>query len=406
MSGIPGATQMPRSRVASTENTLDVLQLETPAFVYDEGAILDALTRLRRISSVSGCKVLFSLKAFTMVDALRLMIPALDGFAASSLFEAKLAGELLTLGKTLHLTTPGLKADELDDIAELCDYLSFNSITQWDAFRERVGERASCGVRVNPQLSYVADDRYDPCRPGSKLGIPLPLLVENLADNCDRFQQLRGIHFHTNCESSSVGPLLETVTCLVTHLGDWLGKLEWINLGGGYLYQEVDPLEPLYDAVELLSRKYDLEVFLEPGEAIVGEAGYVVSSVVDLFENDGKRIAILDTTVNHLPGVFSYQSKPQVTTATSDGEHRYLLAGSTCLAGDLFGAYEFDHPLEIGSRITFAGVGGYSLVKANMFNGVNLPNIYSLTEDRQLVLKRKYTLKDFLAKWESNEGQG
>jgi carboxynorspermidine decarboxylase len=284
---------------------IDSLTLETPAFVYDERLIAHSLAGLRKIAAESGCKILYSLKAFTMVDALCLMIPSLDGFAASSLFEAELARKLLSTNGTLHLTSPSLKVDELGKIAELCDYISFNSLTQWDTFQGRVDKQASCGVRVNPQLSYVDDDRYDPCRPNSKLGIPLSLFVDRITEVTTRFNQLRGIHFHSNCESASVEPLFETVSCLVTHLGARLEKLDWMNLGGGYLYTEVASLEPLYRAVELLVRNYDLEVFIEPGEAIVGKAGSVVSSVVDLFESDGKEIAILDSSVNHLPGVLS-----------------------------------------------------------------------------------------------------
>lgn len=384
-----------------TAFNLESLPLDTPAFVYDERLISQSLTKLREIAAESGCKILYSLKAFTMIDALRLMTPFLDGFAASSLFEVELARQLLTTTGTVHLTTPSLKSDELDKIANLCDYISFNSLTQWDELHGRVAGQVSCGVRINPQLSYVNDDRYDPCRPNSKLGIPLSLFVDAMTEVTARFNQLRGIHFHNNCESASVEPLFNTVTCVVTRLGARLEKLEWVNLGGGYLYSEVDSLEPLYRAVELLVHNYDLEIFVEPGEAVIGKAGFVISSVVDLFESEGKEIAILDSSVNHLPGVFSYQSRPIVKNATDHGQFKYILAGSTCLAGDIFGEYEFGCPLRIGSRVTFESVGGYSLVKANMFNGINLPNIYSLN-DQGLVLKRKYTLKDFLSRWESS----
>jgi len=380
---------------------IDSLPLETPAFIYDESAIARSLSKLRGIADKTGCKILYSLKAFSMVDALRLMGPSLDGFAASSLFEAELARRVVsTKSGTLHFTTPGLKSDELSRIAELCDYITFNSLTQWETFHERVDQRLSCGVRVNPQLSYIDDDRYDPCRPNSKLGIPLPLLVERITECTNQFNELRGIHFHTNCESLSLQPLFETVSSVVSQLGFALNKMDWINLGGGYLYTEAESLQPLYRAVELLVKNYSLDVFLEPGEDIVGGAGSVISSVIDLFDSGDKQIAVMDTTVNHLPGVFTYGSKPYVKSAKRDGSYTYLLAGSTCLAGDIFGEYAFDHPLNIGSRITFERVGGYSLVKANMFNGVNLPNIYSLS-DNKVILKKRYTLKDFLSRWES-----
>jgi carboxynorspermidine decarboxylase len=185
--------------------------------------------------------------------------------------------------------------------------------------------------------------------------------------------------------------LLATVEHLESQLGKVLGNLEWINPGGGYLYDEITMLEPFYQAVNLLKRKYGLDVFIEPGEAIVGNTGYIVSSVVDLFESEDTMLAILDTTVNHIPSAFDYQCQPSVLRSNQYGKYAYLLAGATCLAGDLFGKYRFDTPLEIGSKVTFEFVGGYSLVKANMFNGINLPNIYALNEQHELVLKKQYT---------------
>jgi carboxynorspermidine decarboxylase len=380
---------------------IESLQLTTPAFVYDEGSIISVLTKLKDIANASHCKVLFSLKAFAMIDALRLMVPMVDGFASSSLFEAELARDLLRDKGTIHITAPGLRPDDVHDLAELCDYISFNSLSQWNRFSEPLSDRVSCGLRVNPQLSFVTDDRYNPCRRNSKLGIPMETLVYSAADYEGRFRRLRGIHFHTNCESLSFEPLLATVKCLESRLGKMLEKLEWINMGGGYQYGEINTLEPFYEAVALLKRQYGLDVFIEPGEAIVGNAGYIVSSIVDLFESEGKTIAILDTSVNHMPSVFNYQHQPPVPTSNPTGSYVYLFAGATCLAGDLFGEYRFDTPLEIGSKVTFEFVGGYTLVKATMFNGINLPNIYAVNVRNELVLKRQYTIKDFISRWES-----
>ncbi len=382
-----------------SEIHVDQCDLETPAFVYDERSIAVALNRLQSIATKSGCKILFSLKAFTMSDALRLMIPALDGFAASSLFEAQMAAQVLTSGKTLHLTTPGLKSEEVSALAKLCDFVSFNSLSQWNSFSARMGNRVSCGLRINPQLSYVRDVRYDPCRSNSKLGVPLSQLINKLADDSSLGECLRGIHCHNNCEAHSTQPLLDTVNHICDALGKMLKGLEWVNLGGGYLFNDGCDLTPLYRAIEQLKTDYGLEVFLEPGEAIIGGAGHLVSTVIDMFDSDGKTIAILDTTINHLPGVFTYQTKPLVGGAVGEGEYKYLLAGNTCLAGDLFGEYEFRAPLTIGSRIRFDDVGGYSLVKANMFNGINLPTVYSIGQDGHVTLRKRYTLQDFLGRW-------
>lgn len=381
----------------------DFERVRTPAFVYDEGLIKRAVGGLRLMADELNCKALFSLKSFAAVDVLRLMVPELDGFAASSLFEATLAREVIGGGGTVHITTPGFRPDEIDSLAEVCDYISFNSLPQWERFRGEVQGRAQCGLRVNPQLSFVKDERYDPCRTHSRLGVPLDALVEALRGGRRDLRRVSGIHFHTNCESASLAPLLSTVRHLDHHLGDLLGNIEWLNLGGGYQYDEIDSLEPLQRAVELLARKYGLQVFIEPGEAVVGAAGYVVSSVLDLFESGGKTVAVLDTSVNHMPQVYEYQYRPDVSNATEYGAHGYILGGATCLAGDLFGEYNFDAPLEVGSKVVFEFMGAYTMVKAHMFNGVNLPDVYALDGEGELVLKKRHTYRDYVSKWEGDD---
>ena len=175
-------------------------------------------------------------------------------------------------------------------------------------------------------------------------------------------------------------------------------ELEWINLGGGYLWDETTDFGPFQEAVDLLTTTYGLRVFIEPGAGVVNSAGYLVASVIDLFKSDGKTVAVLDTTVNHLPEVFEYQYEPDVVEHADDARHEYILAGCSCLAGDLFGEYSFVEPLDIGSRLTFANVGAYSLVKAHMFNGINLPKIYVLTETGELVLVKQFTYEDFTSR--------
>lgn len=389
------------TEVPSVDNLshLNTSQIQTPAFVYDESQLFKAVKTLKHVAKQTSCKILFAIKSFASIDALNLIAPLLDGFASSSRFEATLARNILGANGTVHITTPGFRLDEIDYIAELCDYISFNSLSQWDRFRRTVGERANCGLRVNPQLSFVEDDRYNPCRKYSKLGVPLNALVNILNNGSNGLGQIDGIHFHTNCESTSLEPLLSTVQCIDSRLSRLLAGIKWVNLGGGYQYDEIESFEPFYEAVNLLQRKYGVEVFIEPGEAIVGQAGYLISTVVDLFDSEGKTIAILDTTVNHLPQVFEYQYRPDVSNSIYAGKYSYILAGATCLAGDLFGEYKFEVPLEIGSKITFEYVGAYTLVKAHMFNGINLPNIYALNNKGELLLKRQFTYQDYVSKW-------
>ena len=255
------------------------------------------------------------------------------------------------------------------------------------------------GLRVNPGLSLVEDTRYDPCRPFSKLGVPLEHLARRWQRQPELFRGVAGLLFHTNCDATSFEPLHRSVEHLVATLGDNLGELSWINLGGGYLIQEADRVDLLAESVELLRSRYGLSVFIEPGAALVRKAGYLVASVIDLFRSGDKTIAVLDTTVNHVPEVFEYQFEPDMLGHDDEGEHEYLLAGSSCLAGDVMGEYAFDRRLHVGSRVVLENVGAYSIVKAHMFNGINLPSIYSVNSSGELILRRRFTFEDFISRF-------
>ena len=370
---------------------------ETPALVYQESEIQEALRSLNEHSADVGCKVLFTLKPFVFVDALRLMVRQIDGFSVSSLFEARLAREVVGYEGIVQITTPGLRDEEITSIAEVCDYISFNSLPQWLRLRASVGG-TKLGLRINPQLSVVKDSRYNPCGRHSKLGVPLDRLTTILKGDPTYPSEISGLHIHTNCDSSDFTQLLRTVEHIDASLGDFLSRLSWINLGGGYIFDEAKSLEPFYEAVDLLRSKYGLEVFIEPGASIVRKAGYLVSTVLDLFTSDGKEIAILDTTVNHMPEVFEYQYRPEVIGHVDGAAYEYILAGCSCLAGDLFGEYAFAEPLEVGSRVVFSDAGAYTLVKAHMFNGINLPPIYALKENGDLEMKKRFTYEDFASR--------
>jgi len=368
---------------------------ETPAFIYDENTILSNLDVSKEIRTKTCCKILFPLKPFSIPDALHLMVPHLDGFSTSSVFEAKLSREVLGKQKPVHITTPGFTYDDMAILSDLCDYISFNSLSQWKRYHEKVGSKASCGLRINPQFPFVKDERYDPCRKNSKLGVPLNKLSEISNNEPNALKDVKGLHFHTNCESTEFSHLLRTVQHIDAYLARLLGEVDWVNLGGGYLFEKTHSLDKLIETVTFLRTKYDVEVFFEPGKAIIGAAGYIISTIIDMFESDGKTIAILDTTVNHMPEVFEYQFQPDVLGHSDNCRHSYILAGCTCLPGDEFGEYSFDEPLEIGGRVVFSDVGAYTLVKAHMFNGVNLPTIYAYTQDGKLEMKKQFDYEDF-----------
>lgn len=354
---------------------------------------------VEQIKSDTGCTVLYALKPFINDEVLKQMAPHVAGFAASSLFEAKLSRAVLGDSGTVHITTPGFRPDDMSQIGELCDHVVFNSFSQYERFQPDLPSSVKSGLRINPKYSVVKDARYNPCREASKLGIPIDSIDDDLLCGRRTLPGLSGIHFHTNCDSKTFTPLLKTVRKLISTMGPMLSKLKWINMGGGYLFNRPDKFDTLYKAINLLQSNFDLEVIIEPGSGLVREAGYLVASVIDMFESDKKQIVMLDTTVNHMPEVYEYQFEPDILNDSDDGKHEYRLTGCTCLAGDIFGDYVFDAPLEIGDHIIFSNMGAYTLVKAQMFNGVNLPALYMISNAGQLRLKKRFDYTDFTSRY-------
>ncbi len=379
-------------------STMDIQGLKnsiptTPAFVIDEVEVLNALKNLAILRKGSGCKVLYSIKSLPLSAVMELSKPYLDGFSVSSLFEARLVDEILTGQGSIHLTTPGIRQDEINELTSLCSHISCNSINQFRQITSVGQNRASIGIRVNPKLSFTEDARYDPCRQYSKLGADV-----NDVSFSDVAGQIKGLHFHTVFSSTDYAPLMQTLDKLRHLMGKRLVNLEWLNLGGGYLYDQISENSGFIDQVRQLKHDFDLDVIIEPGNAIVGKAAYLLATVIDCFNSDGKAIVILDTSINHHPEVFEYQRQPELFEHDPDGLYPAILAGSTCLAGDLFGEYRFDQPLLVGDKVVFKNVGSYSLVKANRFNGYNLPDIY-MVNGKQIRLIKHHPYQDYRRQW-------
>ncbi len=371
----------------------------TPAVIYDLAVLEERLQQVRRLRVQGGLKVLYSIKACAVAEVLRRIAPHVDGFSASSLFEARLSREVLGGGGEVHVTSPAYAPAELEELARHADHINFNSIPQYERCAPLAGGSRR-GLRINPQYSQVADPRYDPCRPDSKLGVTLPQCAAAWARLMKSAHPPDGIHFHSHCESRDFSPLREIVRRIETALPGALRQVRWLNLGGGYLLEEGVDVSVLTGLVgDLKHRHPDLAVYFEPGKTLVNEAGSLVASVVDVFDREDVRIAVLDTSVNHQPEVFEYQRTPYVREATAAGAHEYLLAGGTCLAGDLFGRHRFSEPLKIGSRLTFRGVGAYALAKAHRFNGHNLPAIYLRLPSGELRLLKQYGYEDYRRRW-------
>jgi len=363
----------------------------TPAFVIDKSRIINNLTNLIELKKQSGCRVLYSIKALPLQSVIKLAGDYLDGLSVSSLFEARLGKKVLGNKGSMHITTPGLRTGEFQQVSKLCTHISFNSINQYQRFKKETTPQASLGFRINPKISFANDPRFDPCRLHSKLGIDIEM-VNELPKN------IEGLHFHTVFSQSDFQPLEKTVSLLRKKLGNKLTQLKWLNLGGGYLFNQIDNHQPFVELVKQLKMQYGIEIFIEPGKAIVGNAAFLVTTVIDCFSSDGKNIAVLDTSVNHNPEVFEYQRKPHLIEENKGGEG-CILVGSSCLAGDLFGEYTFDKKPNVGDRLTFANVGAYSLTKASRFNGYNFPDIYTIDEEENILLIKQYSYQDYQNQW-------
>ena len=371
----------------------------TPALVYDQGALGNLANIARTIRERCGVRVLYAVKACAFFDVLQELAPALDGFAVSSLFEARLVHDLHP-DSPIHLTTPGLREDEIDELADLCSVVTFNSETQLLRFGPSFHKYASIGIRINTGVSNVEDPRYDPARCYSKLGIPLSSLPDCLASSR---VAVRGFHFHTNADSVDLAELEANVEALVESASG-IDRVGWVNFGGGYLFGDITEFEPLSRSVDMARGNLCDDVFVEPGAGLVRTAGYLVASVIDEFERNGTIVAVLDTSVNHIPEVLEFGWQPEVAGSTENGGYEYLLAGSSCLAGDVFGRYHFDEPLEVGKTVTFMGVGSYAQAKSDRFNGINLPAVWVATPDGLFTRRQSLGYENYLEHWVPDAG--
>ena len=358
--------------------------IKTPAFITDEKTLNQELLALRKIADEASCKLLYSPKANPLPIVLQTAAKRVEGFGCSSPFELELVERVCGPGASRHLVGPLLTEEMLNGVGDRLDYLTFNSLSQWDRLHRLVPSTVQSGIRVNPELSLIHDPRYDPCRQHSKLGVPISELARVTASDPDRLRGINGLHFHTNCDETDFASLLATARRIQDSVPALLEGLDWINMGGGYLFDLADDKTDFFHAVEIFRNNFDLQVFIEPGAALARRAGTIEATVHDLFESDGLQVAILDTTVNHMAEVFEFQFEPDVLGHVDGGVHEYLLAGCTCLAGDIFGEYTFDSPLSIGSRITFLNMGAYTISKAHRFNGIGLPTLYTRETDGTL----------------------
>ena len=366
--------------------------LQTPVYVVDELALRRNLEILSGVQRRTGCHILLAQKAFSLFYAYPLIGHYLAGTTASGLFEARLAHEEMP-GRENHVYSPAYTPAEMAELVAICDHISFNSLAQLEAHRPLwQGSRASVGLRVNPEHSTQEGHAiYDPCAPGSRLGIR----------RCDMPAQLpngvEGLHFHTLCEQDAA-PLVETFAAFEQAFGEYLPQLRWLNLGGGHhITRPGYDLAALEGLILSIREKYGLEVYLEPGEAIALNAGTLITTVLDIVPGETPVLILDASAACHMPDVLEMPYRPPLHGAGLPGEKPYTcrLAARTCLAGDVIGDYSFDAPPQVGDRLVFGDMAIYTMVKNNTFNGMPLPDIAWRDAEGGCRVIRRFGYEDF-----------
>ena len=366
-------------------------QLKTPCYVVSEKKLKENLHILKGVMDRTGCKILLAQKAFSMFSVYPLIGDYLSGATASGLFEAKLGKE--ELRKENHIYSPAYKEEEMDEILTYCDHVVFNSFTQLQKFQDKtVAAGKSIGLRINPQCSTQGGHTiYDPCAAGSRLGVT----KENFCP--ELLAHVEGLHFHTLCEQDA-DDLKITLDAVESQFGEYLHQMKWINFGGGHhITKQGYNISLLEKCIHYIQDTYQVQVYVEPGEAIALCAGELLTTVLEVMDNQIE-IAIVDTSAAcHMPDVLEMPYRPPLVHGgiPQEKEYTYRLAGPTCLAGDIIGDYSFEQPLKSGTRLTFEDMAIYSMVKNNTFNGMRLPSIVYERENGACEIVREFGYEDF-----------
>lgn len=369
--------------------------IKTPAYVCEEVKLRANLELLKHVKDESGAKILVALKGFALSGVMNMISRYLDGATASGLYEAKFAKDFIK--GEIHTYSPAFKDEEIDEILSLSKHIVFNSLNQWHKFKDKaLAIGVSCGLRINPESSASPTDAYNPCARFSRLGI-----TRANFDKFDSLDGIEGLHFHALCEESAES--LETVLMSFEEkFSSEISKMKWINFGGGHHITRADyNVQLLIDLVKKFREKYSVEVYLEPGEAVGWQTGFLIASVLDIVENE-KNIAILDTSAEaHMPDTILMPYRPAVRGESRSGKFSYRFGGNTCLAGDIVGQdagnadYKFNEPLNIGDKIIFEDQIHYTIVKNTTFNGIKLPDLLLLKENGEIEILRKFDYDEY-----------
>lgn len=383
--------------MSNTMANFDLSRVPSPCYVVDEAALERNLRILDRVQKESGAKILLALKAFSMFDLAPLVMRYLKGTCASGLFEARLGRE--QFGGEVHTYSAAYREQDMADILAASDHVVFNSFAQWQRYKDQAlnakqrRPNMEFGLRINPEHSEGATPIYDPCAPCSRMGVPLSKFEGQSLEG------LSGLHFHTLCEQD-FEPLRRTLDVIETKFAQYLPQMKWINFGGGHHITRPDyQVDALIERVKNFQEKYQVQVYLEPGEAVALNSGVFVAEVLDTSWN-GMNLAILDASATcHMPDVLEMPYRPRITGAGEPGElaHTYRLGGPSCLSGDVIDDYSFAEPLKVGQRLMFEDMAIYTMVKNTTFNGIPLPAIAAYnSETDQLRVVKEFGYEDFL----------
>lgn len=363
------------------------MPLATPYYLIDESALETNLAKIDQLRAASGAKCLLALKCFATWSTFEQIAPHMDGTTSSSLNEVKLGRE--KFGGETHAYSVAWSDGEIDEVVANADKIIFNSVGQLERYADRAGH-LPLGLRVNPGISHSHFDLADPARPFSRLGEWDLGRIEAVMD------RVSGFMLHCNCENDSLEAFSAMLDQFEVRLGPLLERLDWVSLGGGIHFTKPDyPLEGLAARLRAFAERFGIQVYLEPGDTTVTDTTTLEVSVLDIVEND-KSIAIVDSAVEaHMLDLLIYRQSASV--APDAGSHRYVVAGKSCLAGDIFGEFDFPEPLRVGSRISLLNAGGYTMVKKNWFNGVAMPAIAIRRKGGEIEIVREFGYDDYVS---------
>ncbi|WP_217524413.1 carboxynorspermidine decarboxylase [Vibrio metschnikovii] len=370
-------------------------ELNTPYFMIDEAKLIANLEIAKRLKERSGVKLVLALKCFSTWGVFDIIKPYLDGTTSSGPFEVKLGYE--KFGGETHAYSVGYSEQDVKEVADICDKMIFNSQSQLAAYRHLVEGKASLGLRLNPGVSYAGQDLANPARKYSRLGVQFDKLDASI------FDSINGVMFHMNCENKDVDAFIALLDAISDKFGAYLDKLDWVSLGGGVFFTwpgyDVDKLA---DALKAFADKHQVQLYLEPGEAIITQTTDLVVTVVDIVDNEMQTAIVDSATEAHRLDTLIYREPASVLEANQQGEHEYVIGSCSCLAGDQFCVAKFAEPLQIGQKLHIMDSAGYTMVKLNWFNGLKMPSVYCERRDGQIIKLNEFGYQDFkrsLSQW-------